>query len=67
MDGLPKWVKPGAKFAHSRNTWEVRGVVDDRAVCRVWYNGIRHKEWRYALFGPKEFSLMTSIRPLTDD
>lgn len=45
---LPSWVSVGMVFEESQITWEVRAIVDDKAVCKEG-TGL------YAVFDGKHF------------
>jgi hypothetical protein len=52
---LPEWVKVGVKFKmnfgpdnpNNSRTYEIRAIVDDRAVIREWWN--TKQRWNYTV------------------
>jgi hypothetical protein len=55
---LPDWVKPGISFKHKtdlRRKYHVRGIVDDRAIVRVWLKS--KQSWEYVVKDPAYFEV----------
>lgn len=61
---LPVWVKPETSFAEHSNLWHIRGIIDDRAVCRRWIK--EKKSWYYAVLDEWFFEAYKEVlRPRT--
>lgn len=55
---IPDEAERGAEFVLTRSmgdhaVYQVRGVIDGRAVCRRW--NTTHSRWEYEAFGPGWF------------
>lgn len=46
----------GMRFHRGRHLWHVRGIVDDRLICRRWWR--RRQEWHYEGLDAMEIDLI---------